>query len=62
MFKKNLKYESILYNSTELPIERTSRESQKQTILLIFISRKIQFSVYHNTEVTASISYMFLAK
>ena len=37
--KKNLEYESILYNSTELSVDWTSREFQNQTILF---SRKIK--------------------
>ena len=58
MLKKNLEYESTLYNSTQLSVDWTSREFQNQTILF---SRKIKSSMEHNPEVT-SISYMFLAK
>ena len=32
LLKKNLKYDSILYNSTELSVDWTSREFQNQTI------------------------------
>ena len=39
--KKKLEYESILYNSTELSVDWTSRELQNQTILF---SRKIKSS------------------
>ena len=41
LLKKNLEYESILYNSTELPVDWKSGEFQNETILFIFISRKI---------------------
>ena len=40
--KKNLEYESILYNSTELLDDWTFREFQSQTILF---SRKIKSSI-----------------
>ena len=59
MLKKNLEYESILYNSTELLVDWTSREFLNQTILF---SRKIKFLMWHNPEVIVSISYIFLAK
>ena len=35
---------------------------QNQTVLSIFISRKIKSSIQHNPEVTVSISYVFLEK
>ena len=57
--KKNLKYESILYNSTELMINGTSIEFQNQTKLF---PRNIKSSMQHNPEVTVSVSYMILAK
>ena len=41
-YKKNFEYESILYNSTELSVEWTSREFRNQTILF---SRKIKSSI-----------------
>ena len=59
LITKNLKYESISYNSTELLIDGTSREFQNQTKLF---SRNIKSSVQHNPEVTVSVSYMILAK
>ena len=59
LLKKNLEYESILYNSTELLVDWTSREFLNQTILF---SRKIKFLMRHNPEVIVSISYIFLAK
>ena len=37
--KKKLEYESILYNSTEVSVDWTTREFQNQTILF---SRKIK--------------------
>ena len=40
--KKNFEYESILYTSTELSVDWTSRDFQNQTILL---SRKIKSSI-----------------
>ena len=40
--KKNLEYESIFYNSTELSVDWTSREFQIHTILF---SRKIKSSI-----------------
>ena len=42
MLKKNLEYESTLYNSTQLSVDWTSREFQNQTILF---SRKIKSSM-----------------
>ena len=57
--KKNLEYESILYNSTELSVDWTSREFQNQTILF---SRKIKFSINHNPKVAVSVSNIFLAR
>ena len=45
LLKKNVEYESILYNSTELSVDWTSRGSQNQTILFILLSRKIKFSI-----------------
>ena len=44
LLKKNLEYESILYNSTELSVDLTSREFQNQTILFMLFSRKIKSS------------------
>ena len=44
LLKKNLEYESILYNSTELSVDLTSREFQNQTILFMWFSRKIKSS------------------
>ena len=38
-FKKNLECESILYNSTELSVDWTSRDFQNQSILF---ARKIR--------------------
>ena len=35
---------------------------QNQTVLSIFISRKIKSSIQHNPEVTVSISHVFLEK
>ena len=46
--KRNLEYENILYNSTELSVDWTSRRFQNQTILF---SRKINSSMEHNPEV-----------
>ena len=40
--KKNLEHESILYNSTKLSIDWTSREFQNQEIVF---SRKIKSSI-----------------
>ena len=40
--KKNLEYESILYNYAELSVDWTSREVQNQTILF---SGKIHSSI-----------------
>ena len=59
LFRKNLEYENILYNSTELPVDWTCTESQIQTILL---PRNIKSSVSHNPEVTVSVSYTLLVK
>ena len=42
LLKKNFEYESILYNSTELSLDWTSRELQNQTILF---SKKIKSSM-----------------
>ena len=39
--ERNLEYESILYNSTKLSVDWTSREFQNQTMLC---SRKIESS------------------
>ena len=44
--------QSILYNSTELSIDRKIRELQNQTILF---SRKIKSSIEHNPEDTVSV-------
>ena len=40
--KKNLEFESILHNSTELSVDWTFREFQNQTILFL---EKIKFSI-----------------
>ena len=42
LLKKNLEYESILHNSTELSVNWASTESQNQNILF---SRKIKSSI-----------------
>ena len=39
---KNLQYDSILHNSTELSVDWASREFQNQTVLF---SRKIKSSI-----------------
>ena len=58
-WKKNPKYDSNLYNSTELSVDWTSREFQNQAILF---SRKMKSLTKHNPEVTESFLYMFLPK
>ena len=57
--KRNLEFENKLYNFTELSVDRTSRESQNQTI---FFLREITSSIKHNSEVTVRFLYKFLAK
>ena len=45
LLKKNLKYKSILYNSTELIVDWTSREFQNQSVVF---SRKNKGTVFAN--------------
>ena len=45
LLKKNVEYESILYNSTELSVDWTSKGSPNQTILFILFSKKIKSSI-----------------
>ena len=59
LLKKNLKYKSILYNSTELSVDWTSREFQNQSIVF---SRKIKATLSDLRQFLATESPLIMMK